>query len=148
MPRYRLTPEQKLELFHTKTAYAGDCIVWTGCIDRSGYGMFCGDEKFSVKAHRYIYEKTHGLIPPGLQIDHLCRNRACVNTAHLQSVTQQENMRRGCGVAVLNAAKTRCGNGHEYAGRNLISYRNMRYCRACMNERNRKQRLNKGVANG
>lgn len=71
----------------------GGCWLWVGTVDR-GYGLLSVDGK-TVRAHRYSYETLVGPIPDGLQIDHLCRNRGCVNPAHLEPVTQVENIRRG-----------------------------------------------------
>lgn len=85
-----------------------ECWEWVAYRMKSGYGQF-SDQGRVVYAHRYSYEQHHGPIPDGMQVDHLCRNRACVNPAHLESVTQQENLRRG----VLRT-KRACPRGHEY----------------------------------
>lgn len=69
---------------------ADECWVWRGCRDGDGYGSFQ-----RRKAHRVFYEAFVGPVPPHLQIDHLCRNRACVNPDHLEPVTLHENVRRG-----------------------------------------------------
>jgi hypothetical protein len=78
----------------TDCGHATPCWVWNGTIDGGGYGRL---RLNGVKwlAHRYTYEKHVGPIPTGLQIDHLCRNRACVNPNHLEPVTAQTNLRRG-----------------------------------------------------
>lgn len=65
------------------------CWLWLGGHLQSGYAM--GSR---TTAHREVYEKMRGPIPPGLEIDHLCRNRGCVNPSHLEAVTHQENIRR------------------------------------------------------
>lgn len=111
-----------------------------------GYGRFRrsrqGDAYPSVFAHRFSYELVNGLIPDGLVIDHLCRNPSCVNPAHLEAVTQQVNTLRGEGLGAVNAKKTHCPKGHEYAPDNTIRawvhrHRSqVRECRKCKNAKN------------
>lgn len=92
----------------------GSCWIWTGGRFANGYGRF----KFAGKdfgAHRLAYELWSGAIPDGLQIDHLCRVRECVNPAHLEPVTIAENIHRSpIALATINAAKSSCPAGHEY----------------------------------
>jgi len=108
------------------------CHEWTGAKIQCGYGIFALSKKKHPVAHRFIYEATVGEVPPGLVMDHICNNRACVNTAHLRPVSQRENILRGCGIASMWAARTHCGEGHELAGDNLAIGRDgERVCRAC-----------------
>jgi HNH endonuclease len=72
------------------------CWVWERSLTTKGYGNTSKDGKTAL-AHRVYYEQAKGPIPEGLQIDHLCRNRACVNPDHMEAVPQQENLRRGVG---------------------------------------------------
>lgn len=116
------------------------CWQWTDTL-LNGYGrMNRPNRGGSALAHRIAYEIFKGPIPPRMQIDHLCRNRGCVNPAHLEAVTIQENLRRGEGVAVQNSRKTHCPKGHPYAGENLMIVRDgkgyiSRRCRSCDRER-------------
>lgn len=115
------------------------CWPWTACIDGGGYGHIGAGGKYGgmLKAHRVSYELLVGPIPPGLELDHLCRNRKCVNPAHLEPVTHRENGLRGVGVGAKNAAKTHCTNGHPLSGDNLrISKRGWRECQTCLSVRN------------
>jgi hypothetical protein len=115
------------------------CWLWRGSIAR-GYGKFTNDEHRPVPAHRFGYELMVGPIPAGLQIDHLCRVRNCVNPDHLEVVTQRENIMRGETVPATNAAKTHCPQGHEYTPENTAISRWGRRCRKCSFIRKRLKR--------
>ena|SRR3990167_6146490 len=111
------------------------CWQWAASKSRGGYGQFKTQGKVK-RAHRVAYEFFMGAIPEGLQIDHLCRNRGCVNPLHLEPVTAKVNIHRSEGLAAKNIPKTHCPRGHCYSGRNLIMYENRRYCRECTRIRN------------
>jgi hypothetical protein len=82
--------------------------------------------------HRAIYWQIRGPVPEGLELDHLCRNRACVNPWHLEAVTHRVNVLRGAAPVAFHAKKTHCPSGHPYSGENLYFWRGrQRMCRAC-----------------
>lgn len=89
-------------------------------------------------AHRSAWEAAHGPIPKGLEPDHLCRDRACINTEHMELVTHRENILRGESPQAKNARKTHCPLGHPLSGANLRVERDgRRRCRACYRVRRR-----------
>lgn len=103
------------------------CWEWTASLG-FGYGRYYSSvQKKTVRAHRASYEMLVGPIPEGLTIDHLCRNRACVNPDHLEPVTSQVNILRGYGISALNARKVVCPNGHEF----LFRKGGIRACQIC-----------------
>ena len=107
------------------------CWEWAGAISRQGYGSLGRGGK-KVYAHRAMYELLVGPIPDGLELDHLCRNRKCVNPSHLDPVTHAENTRRAA------AGITHCPHGHEYTVENTAyTSKGWRRCRACGRERAR-----------
>lgn len=80
-----------------KVDKSGECWLWKGAINEHGYGHMRSEGRF-VRPHRVAYELLVGPVPEGLVLDHLCRTPACVNPAHLEPVTQSENLKRGIGV--------------------------------------------------
>jgi hypothetical protein len=109
----------------------GPCWLWLAALSSGGYGRFDVEGGRGVKAHRWAYESAHGPIPDGLQLDHLCRVRQCVNPDHLEPVTQRENLMRGEGFSAVNAAKTHCPHGHAFAEHGAISRQGYRRCNEC-----------------
>lgn len=90
--------------------------------------------------HILAYEFAYGPVSPGLQLDHLCRNRACFRPTHLEPVAQKVNIQRG-EVGKWQVSKTHCPQGHEYtAGNTGRTRKGHRYCRACKTEKSRAAR--------
>lgn len=121
------------------------CWLWLGYTSDQGYGMFRDDQRKHWYAHRWAYVATSGEIPDGLQLDHLCRVRACVNPAHLEAVTLRENQLRGMSLPGQNARKRYCIRGHDLENpANLIYVTTRpteRVCRECRQIRRRHARL-------
>lgn len=135
-----------LERFWDKVEHceAGKCWPWIAARQHQGYGAFWMGGRM-VPAHRAAYMLLVGPIPDGLVIDHLCRNQACVNPAHMEPVTNAENLRRGNpGAPALMAAKTHCKFGHPLSGENVYEHsfrlHGRRQCKTCSRARARAQR--------
>lgn len=126
------------------------CWIWTGAIVANGYGSF-GMNNGSQLAHRVAYELLVGPIPDGMEMDHLCRVRRCVNPEHLEPVTKYENYKRGDAPGILvgwNARKTHCKNGHEYVeGSYSVNEKGWRRCLICQRDyQNARRARHRGVS--
>jgi hypothetical protein len=126
--------------FHNGTP----CWIWDGATKtKSRYGSFgFGKRSFSVPAHCAAWRLLRGEVPAGLQLDHLCRRRNCVNPEHLEPVTCGENIRRGDAPKLAGTwqrARTHCPQGHEYSIENTYRHpgTNYRSCRICRESRER-----------
>jgi hypothetical protein len=105
------------------------CWLWVAHVTPNGYGQF-GIGRKLFYAHRIAYEMFVGPIATGLQIDHLCRVRHCVNPDHMEAVTQRENILRGEAISAICAVKTRCKRDHEFTDTN--TYRRPDGSRECL----------------
>lgn len=125
--------------FWKKVNKTENCWLWTASQNGWGYERFYVSSKVFKLAHRYSYEILMGPIKNGLDLDHLCRVRSCVNPAHLEPVTRKVNARRGSW-----GMKTHCPSGHPYSGTNLDVYRGGRRCKTCQLTHSKLQREKKG----
>ena len=123
---------------------ANGCWIWTRSTDGKGYacssrGPFGASSK---RVHKAIWEEFNGPMPDGLQSDHLCRVRCCVNPAHIEAVTSSENNRRSMAPTGTNSRKTICIKGHALSGDNLIIKSDgNRECRTCRQSRDRESQV-------
>lgn len=124
------------------------CWIWIGGRSSGGYGYVRFNGKMQI-AHRVIYELLVGPIPKGLDLDHLCRNRACCNPEHLEPVTRKENVRRGDGIKATikrhqkHRENTHCPYGHEYTPENTYNYKGGRSCNQCRKEHSKNSKIRK-----
>ena len=121
------------------------CWLWTATLNQKGYGRFWFRERLD-SAHRAAWILYRGEIPEGMELDHKCRVRSCVNPAHLEVFSHRENYVRGMGPELLvlrQLSKTHCPQGHEYTPENTYRQPNgARICRVCRDARDRERILN------
>ena len=142
--RFATTPDL-VAAFWSKVRKGNGCWLWLGARQPNGYGRFFGFGAGKYRlAHRFSYELARGRIHRGKQIDHLCRNRLCVNPIHLEAVSCRTNLVRGKTLAASNLKKNHCPQGHLYEGNNLRLYGRKRICRTCDREKARRYRAKKG----
>lgn len=130
-----MTGQQRLESaairFCDNTVNVDGCWIWIGGLERKGYARFRSEKGNKVFTHRWAYELLVGPIPEGLTIDHLCRTTSCCNPAHLEPVTDIENIARGT-QGDWQKRKTHCYKGHEFSALNTyVNPQGHRSCRTC-----------------
>lgn len=136
--RDALISEKEIDRFYGKVAVGrapSECQLWNAGLNQFGYGQFWL-RGTNVGPHRVAYELWKGPIPPGLQIDHLCRNRRCVNVEHLEATTPKVNTLRSLAPSAVNAIKAHCKRGHAFTPENTRIRRKgqavERHCRVCV----------------
>lgn len=146
-PRVRgaASTEQRIR---ARVVESSGCWLFTGQTDRKGYARLkITGTTVSVFAHRYMWELVNGPVPEGLQLDHLCRRRNCVNPAHLEPVTSLENSRRS---PDWTGNRTHCPAGHPYSEENTLQVESRgmttRTCRTCRIAANRRYRARLAMA--
>jgi hypothetical protein len=121
------------------------CWLWTGNLNAQGYGTGTYWRYGKQLAHRLVWMVLRGTMPTGLEPDHLCRVRRCVNPDHLEWVTHRENILRGEAPAARHARVTHCPRGHEYTPANTSMDGGSRMCREC---NRRRAAMNRAKAKG
>jgi hypothetical protein len=143
----RKTPEQRffarvqfVDKWYDDGVLRTRCLEWTGKPTRDGYGQMY-DGSRSLSSHVWIYQRWVGRIPQGMQIDHMCENKACQNVRHMKVKTPWENNRRGNSAAAKAARATHCPQNHEYTPENtIITAMGYRRCRECNKRHQRNYR--------
>lgn len=121
-----------VDRFWPNVVKSGECLLWTGSVRGKGYGSMSVDGH-TMAAHHAALLLVGITVPKGMTVDHLCRNRLCVNHKHLEVVTNRENVLRGVGLCAVNARKQTCKRGHPYDAirQHKTGERTSRHCRVC-----------------
>lgn len=116
--------------FYSRVRKTRTCWLWLGGKTKAGYGTYK-----KTTAHRFSYQINNGIIPEGLEIDHLCNKRDCVNPKHLEAVTHSENQKRAWSRGSFKnrkvIRKTHCKNGHRFTKKSTYIQEGYRTCRIC-----------------
>jgi hypothetical protein len=144
---YRLISENRFARFMSLVEVDAEtnCWNWVGCKTKGGYGASALNG-IKMVAHRAMWRLLRGELPDGLDLDHLCRNRSCINPDHLEPVTRSENLKRGF-------EARGCKNGHSYNDRDFDLVKRSdgsveRRCKICHRERNRRAKHNRRLREG
>lgn len=131
-------PRPPIQRFISYVKWNNGCWVWISTIDKGGYSRIKLNERTNRSAHRWYYESIYGPVPQGMQLDHLCRNRACVNPMHLEVVTPKENTQRSSRGREL----TTCANGHSFSRvvKKEGPFKGWRKCAICERDATRRYR--------
>lgn len=143
MKRYVITPprgstlKERLMFFMVVDHVTG-CWNWTANKNQKGYGRVAIDGRLH-SAHRVSFEIFNGPLIDGLEVDHVCENRGCINPAHLQQITHASNVRKGNRWNIERP--THCPRGHPFTAPNLgHDHRGWRYCKACASRRHKRRK--------
>jgi hypothetical protein len=131
------------EAMWTRTGFAEGCWPWLGAQNANGYANLWHNRRYYT-GHRFFFTVLVGDIPAGMQLDHLCRVRCCVNPAHLEPVTPRTNTLRGNSISARQAAQTRCVRGHLLPPYRMIGKARMRRCLECSRIRDAARRPRSG----
>lgn len=127
--------------FMTLVSVEQDCWRWMGSVRGGRYGQFYDPRAKKMQlAHRISFELFNGPPPPGLVIDHICRNKVCVNPKHLRAISNKENVLIGDGPFAVNARKTHCNRGHAFDRQKQDRGMRIRECQKCRTIRQRENR--------
>lgn len=136
--------ESDLMRFWAKVEQTPSCWNWTAADNGRGYGVFYWNRRQGY-AHRFSYSIHHGELKSGLEVDHLCSNRRCVNPDHLELTTHKINNNRSTSPTAMNARKTHCPAGHGYTEGNTRYNNGSRCCVQCTRDQEKIRARNKGV---
>lgn len=128
--------QEELKRFNQSWIESGECKLWNKFLDKDGYGSFYFRKKLR-RAHRVAYYIVFGEIPEKMVVDHICKNRSCVEIKHLRLVTAKENsLENSNSVGAINARKVFCKFGHKFDRQ----YGKQRYCSVCQSEKTKRLR--------